>query len=367
LKRVLFVLETSGWSAQDRVRGSIYRETLQQCQIAVEYAGRYPAWPYRMEASRSKVVRYFVRFLSFIGFLRIVVWIARRWNDCLVVYRSRRFDCIHLIKTGTDSRFLIDGVRKFSRAKIVYDLGDSIWLKTAGNEKFANIEEIFSRVDGVTTDNDVALAYVKKFNPSVHLWPSISQVELFDKYRSFVKPSVSTGEIILGWVASPSSFFHLLAIFEPLERIFERHKNLRLRILGTGYQQELFPTFESVRYSILPVYSPEEMYREILAMDVGLFPMFDIQNAAVRGVNKALLYMAGEAAVICSPRGVCSEVIRDGENGFLADSKQEWLDKLERLVTEPDLRERFRKAGLETARGEYSLEACCQKLIAAYE
>jgi len=100
-------------------------------------------------------------------------------------------------------------------------------------------------------------------------------------------------------------------------------------------------------------------------MDVGLFPTFDVDEARARGILKVLVYMSGGAAVICSPRGECADVVQDGVNGMLAESRADWVAKLGRLISDADLRRRLAAAGLETVRTRYSLEQSFQHLCDA--
>jgi glycosyltransferase involved in cell wall biosynthesis len=109
------------------------------------------------------------------------------------------------------------------------------------------------------------------------------------------------------------------------------------------------------------------MVREVLGMDIGLFPLFNIEESAIRGVLKATIYMGGEAAVIASPRGQVPELIRDGVNGMLASSNQEWIQKLEKLITDHELRRKLASAGLQTVRREYSLENSFHPLLQALD
>ncbi len=41
-----------------------------------------------------------------------------------------------------------------------------------------------------------------------------------------------------------------------------------------------------MRVTTLPFYSQEEMIREILRMDIGLFPLFDVEDSRARGILK---------------------------------------------------------------------------------
>ena len=56
--------------------------------------------------------------------------------------------------------------------------------------------------------------------------------------------------------------------------------------LGTGHDPARLPPFEAVRVTTLPFYSQEEMIREILRMDIGLFPLFDVEDSRARGILK---------------------------------------------------------------------------------
>ena len=57
-----------------------------------------------------------------------------------------------------------------------------------------------------------------------------------------------------------------------------------------------------------------------------------------------------------APRRACVDLIDDGVNGFLAGSRQEWEQKLGRLIEDRTLRERIGRAGLETVSRDFSLE-----------
>jgi glycosyltransferase involved in cell wall biosynthesis len=64
--------------------------------------------------------------------------------------------------------------------------------------------------------------------------------------------------------------------------------------------------------------------------------------------------------------GVNREIVQDGVNGFLAATPGEWQKKLGRLLTDSDLRARFREAGRRTIEERYSLRVTAPKLVAAF-
>ena len=57
------------------------------------------------------------------------------------------------------------------------------------------------------------------------------------------------------------------------------------------------------------------------------------------------------------PVGVNVDIIRDGENGFLASTADEWVEKISRLLDSPELRLAMGQKGKETLDQHYSVEA----------
>jgi glycosyltransferase involved in cell wall biosynthesis len=176
-----------------------------------------------------------------------------------------------------------------------------------------------------------------------------------------------SGKVIIGWIGTPGTLFNLFSIFEPLERIFSRLNNIELRIVGSGHRKDLLPCFERVKYSTLPFYNQKEMIEEVLKMDIGLFPLFDIDNSNARGILKATIYMSGEVAVIGSAIGQTPDLISDGTNGLLARTPKEWEEKLEKLITDSEFRKRLSKNGLETVRSEFTTEQNFKRLLSVFQ
>ena len=69
---------------------------------------------------------------------------------------------------------------------------------------------------------------------------------------------------------------------------------------------------------------------------------------------KALQFMAMGIPTICSPVGVNSQIIQDNQNGFIAATEDEWIEKLTRLLRSAELRQRLGHAGRVTVEEKYS-------------
>ena len=78
---------------------------------------------------------------------------------------------------------------------------------------------------------------------------------------------------------------------------------------------------------------------------------------------KLLQYQAVGLPVVCSPVGVNREMIVDGVNGFHAYVPQDWFDRLNQLISSPELRNRMGKTGREMVVKKYSLKALWPKFL----
>ena len=74
--------------------------------------------------------------------------------------------------------------------------------------------------------------------------------------------------------------------------------------------------------------------------------------------------MACGVPVVAAAVGVNKEIIRDGVNGFLASTEDEWVEKITRLAGDADLRRRIGEAGRCTVEREYSVAVNAPRVAA---
>jgi glycosyltransferase involved in cell wall biosynthesis len=96
-------------------------------------------------------------------------------------------------------------------------------------------------------------------------------------------------------------------------------------------------------------------------------PLPDDEWARGKCGCKALQYMALGIATVCSPVGVNTKIIQDGENGLLATTEDQWIERLSRLLHSPSLRERLGKAGRATVEAEYSMSMHAPRVHQIFE
>ena len=110
------------------------------------------------------------------------------------------------------------------------------------------------------------------------------------------------------------------------------------------------------------------VYDAMQQADIGIIPVeTDPARGAlwrwqVKSENRLTLMMAMGLPVIATPIPAYEPVIRQGQNGYLANNKAEWLSQLSAL-RDPTLRQRIGQQARQTALAAFSMERQAEKLI----
>lgn len=335
------------------IRTLIYRDCFVRHGYDVRYASRlYPPLRRFMETPPA-----FLRAALRGSPGRLVFQLERllaRLNEAKIVSMARRADVVYMSKVT--SYRLVEQLRRKTAARLVLDFGDALWLPHKGNKRF---DDMLALVDAVTTDNELTAAHVRTVQPNCVVIFDCPQIEWFDRRRAS-RAGRADSTIVIGWVGTPATTFNLYVAWEALERVFSRHDNLHLRLVGADASK--VPPFEKVKWSLKAAYSQADMVDEVLDMDIGLFPLQDVEGCRVRGVLKATVYMAGGAAVIASPVGSIEDVIEHGENGILARLPDDWERALEQLITDARMRARLADNGLVLVRDRFRVRQAFARL-----
>jgi len=164
------------------------------------------------------------------------------------------------------------------------------------------------------------------------------------------KTHTSSQEVIIGWTGSHSTLKYLRLILPVLD---ELRKNTSFKFHVIANQA---PDF-SRDYLVFKKWDKETEIEDLLQFDIGLMPLEDTKWKQGKCGFKALQYMALVIPAAISKVGVNSQIIIDGENGFLIDSPEEWLSKLEKLISSHSLRSEIGKRGRESIIDSYSVES----------
>jgi glycosyltransferase involved in cell wall biosynthesis len=244
------------------------------------------------------------------------------------------------------------------RKPILFDFDDAIYLRhTSGANrlfdwlKFPGKTAALCRMSSlVVAGSDYLAAYARVHNRRVVVVPTSIDTDLYmpterDECRR---------RVVVGWTGSATSMTHL-EMFAPVLRQLLAHRDVQIRV-----QSNRPPALTGVPFVFRPWRVATEI-DEIRAFDIGIKPMPDDQWARGKCPMKELQYMALGIPAVCSAVGTSAEAIRDGENGFLANSAEQWLERLTRLVDDPALRRKIGLAGRQTVQERYSTRVCATR------
>ncbi|MBL7952474.1 MAG: glycosyltransferase family 4 protein [Flavobacteriales bacterium] len=298
--------------------------------------------------------KYFYRPGNFLKKLRFVRRsIARRRAD---VARMNDFDIIFVCREALMTRSThFERAFKRSKAKVIFDFDDSIWLQNVSdaNRMWAWVKDasktskLIGLADLVFAGNDYLAAYARGFNARVEVVPTTIDTE---EYRPV--PVERDAAVRIGWSGSITTIQHFQYAIPSLRILKEKYGDrIAIHVIGDGSYEE-----PSIGVKGQPWRKRTEI-EDLCAFDIGIMPLPDDEWARGKCGLKGLQYMGLGIPAIMSPVGVNSTIINDGENGFLATDTAEWVEKVSRLVEDPELRRRIGAAARRTVEDHYSVNA----------
>ncbi len=272
--------------------------------------------------------------------------------------KINNYDIIFLFREALMTRS-IKYEKKFkrkSKAKIVFDFDDAIWLKNISdaNKRFSwmknssKTSSLIALADMVFAGNQYLKEYAQTYNNNIKIIPTTIDTE---EYKPFEEQN-NNNKIVIGWSGSVTTIEHFKYALAFLEQIHKKYSGkVEFKVIGDA-------NYENNNLNIKgKAWNKQTELEDLCSFDIGIMPLPDDEWAKGKCGLKGLQYMALEIPTIMSPVGVNTEIIKDGVNGFLANTDKEWIDKLSMLIENPDLRERIGKEGRKTVIEEYSFNA----------
>lgn len=173
-----------------------------------------------------------------------------------------------------------------------------------------------------------------------------------DRYRvkggSSTAREAITGEVVIGWIGSPSSMKYLGGLSPVLKELTLRYP-VKVHIIGGGTGIGLGDAERVLEWT------EDGEVALIEALDIGIMPLEDSPWERGKCGYKLIQYMGCGLPVVGSPIGVNGEIITDGLNGFAATTPDEWRNKLTLLVEDARLRQAMGTEGRKLVKEKYSL------------
>jgi glycosyltransferase involved in cell wall biosynthesis len=246
-------------------------------------------------------------------------------------------------------------------SKILFDLDDAIMYRSSSSPHPHSLSRrlkfrwMVKGSDVVTVGNQFLKNEVLKVDrrKRVFIIPTCIDMDLYPKKKKIS----NRPEIILGWIGTKGNLKYLKRLEPVFETIRQRFPHVKLKIVSNDFYDP----------SSLPVikkpWKLEDENADLTSFDIGLMPLNDDLWSRGKCGLKIVQYLSVGLPVVCTPVGINSDIIQNGENGFWAANNQEWIDRLSTLIQNPDLRYQMGLKGIKTVEKEYSLGVTSEKFF----
>lgn len=351
MTRVLFLTKYDRQAASARLRLIQYFPMLEREEIVCDLSPLFDASYLSHKFSRGKA--------SFEKALRAF------FNRTGAILRAGRYDVavVHCELFPYLPGFFESSLR-WRRIPYIYDFDDAFFHTYDRHRSLAvrlplknKIRNIISGAHTVLAGSPYLVEYARITNPNVEWAPTCVDIVRFPKKQwdsSYDRP------FTIGWIGAPSSIqFAAQAI--PAIRELGKRIPVRLIYVGSG----------PVRYEgctpEIHEWNEATEVKEMLQFDVGIMPLPDQPWARGKCAFKLIQYMACGLPVVASPVGMNCNVIETGSNGFLASSTIEWVQALEALAKDVELRRKMGSAGRRRVERDFTTAVAGAILLQAIE
>ncbi len=354
MKRILFLTQGELETPSSRHRVYQFIPTLEKAgfEAVVHPAVRSP------EHHEAFIARSWGGLLQ-----RLFRTFTRRVRD---LHQLRDFDFIYVQKPILPAPFFNMEMRIAREAKMIFDFDDAIYLKKPGGNLIAQlwpqsqrVNQICKRAHRIVVGNHHLAEFVRKSKIEPMVLPTVVDTDLFEKQSQHNRREQKIP--VLGWVGSPTTSPELNLVVPSLIDLHSKAAFVCRVIGGT-------PAAIPVRFPIeWRSWSLDGEVAAIAHLDIGLAPMRDTPWNRGKCGLKILQYWAAGVPVVASPVGVYKQMIRDGENGMLAASREEWTEKILALLKNSSLRQKMIEGGKRTVVENYSVKAIAPKFLSIFE
>ncbi|UCE06300.1 MAG: glycosyltransferase family 4 protein [bacterium] len=250
--------------------------------------------------------------------------------------------------------FVLKLLAQIFKRKIVFDFDDAIYdhLKFYKKRRFHQQLPIYNLL---VVENTFTKEYVSRFTNS----DILIITGPIDCKRYYPRCSVERGEVIVGWIGSPATQKYLTMFGGVFERLSRAYKNSTFEFVGAQKMNFNAERFRQKEWSL------DTEVGDLQNFDIGIMPLPDNEWTRGKGGYKLLQYMAVGIPYVASPVGINKELIRNGENGFLATTEKEWYEMISLLIENPELRKDMGIKGRSYVVENYSFKVAAPKLISA--
>jgi glycosyltransferase involved in cell wall biosynthesis len=346
-KKILFVVQhRKGRSPGQRFRFEQYLEYIEKNGFEYEFSPL-------LDAVDDK--RFYAQG-NLLG--KLIVLIKSTFRRIKDTFRAKEFDIIFIYREAfmLGTTFFEKQFKK-SGSKIVFDFDDAIWLPNVseGNKKLQALKnhdktkDIINLSDVVIAGNKYLQQYAGEHNNNTVIIPTTIDTN----YHVHKKVNnVNKNTVVIGWTGTASTLQHYETIIPVLIKLRKKYSDkISFRVIADKEFKHKDIQIDFVKWSI------EDEIEQLQQIDIGIMPLPDDKWSKGKCGFKGLQYMGLSIPTVMSPVGVNEDIIEHEKNGFLANSEEEWISILSKLIDNEQLRSTIGDEGRKTIIDKYSVDA----------
>lgn len=282
------------------------------------------------------------------------------WRRLLVLTRAKAFDVVWLEKEALP--WLPSGIEValLPGTKMLVDYDDAVFhrydLHRSGLVRSLlgrKIDRVMRQASVVTVGNDYLGARARSAGCRCIEWiPTVVDIERYPKPQRRGR----VGPTVVGWIGSPSTAPYLAAVAPALEPLV-KSGSVRCVAIGARPDQVSGTPFVARPWTV------DGEVASLSDLDIGIMPLHDGPWERGKCGYKLIQYMACGLPVVASSVGINNQLVREGENGFLASGVDSWSRAIARLVSDAHLRVRMGENGRARVEQVYCLQVQGPRLL----
>ena len=238
----------------------------------------------------------------------------------------------------------------------ILELDDAYFLAYDSGPLKQKVPKLMKNASAIIAGSHYLKAYAEKWNHNVHLVPTV--VDLKDYPEP--KQHQETEAVTIGWMGSPSTSKELLLLEKSFKKLDQKF-NIKFLFVGSP---DLDINLNNVEYRN---WQEEKVISDILDMDIGIMPLENDEWNKGKCGFKLIQYMAAGIPVVTSKVGENTYIVQNGEQGFYADTDEQWVVSLSKLVESVALRQTMGGKAAQKIKDHYSLESVSKSYVELIE
>lgn len=251
------------------------------------------------------------------------------------------------------------------RSMLIFDFDDAIWMQNVSeaNKKLAFLKnaektsEIIKVADKVVVGNQFLADYALQFNSNVTIIPTCIDTEEYKPNEKKKKKE----KVCIGWSGSQTTIEHFKLIEPVLFQLKQKYQErIYFKVIGDeNYINEALG-IKGIKWN------RKTEIQELEEIDIGIMPLPHDEWTKGKCGLKGLVYMSMEIPAVMENVGVNGQIIQNGENGYIASNKAEWLNTLSVLIENKELRDKLGMVSRKFIQSNYSVDKYKNRFLSLF-